>query len=72
MLFLDGVYIDDEDSEGGQRFVPVLNHLQSDITRLTHLICTRIARYLLRTGLIETDAEHSYVSEEGAVSSTNT
>src|SRR5206468_4536037 len=28
MLFLDGVYIDDKDSEGGQRFVPVLNHLQ--------------------------------------------
>ncbi len=63
MLFLDGVYVDDADSEGGQRFVPVYNHTKADITRLAHLISVRIARFLSRTGLIEADAENSYLSE---------
>lgn len=63
MIFLDGVFVDDENSEDDQRFVPVLNHLQSDIIRLTHLMSARIARYLSRAGLIEADAENSYLAE---------
>jgi len=63
MLFLDGVYVDDAKSEGGQRFVPVLNHHVADITRLAHLMSVRIARYLSRMGLIEADAENSYLSD---------
>jgi len=62
MLFLDGVYVDDANSEGGQRFVPVFNHHVADITRLAHLMSVRIARFLSRTGLIEADAENSYLS----------
>ena len=62
MIFLDGVYVDDVDSEGGQRFVPVRKLHVADITRLAHLMSVRIARFLSRTGLIEADAENSYLS----------
>ena len=61
MLFLDGVYVDD--AEGGQRFLQVKKHHVADITRLAHLMSIRIARYLSRTGLIEADAENSYLLE---------
>ena len=63
MLFLDGVYVDDANAKCGQRFVPVLGHRAGDITRLTHLMSLRIARYLSRAGLIEADAENSYLAE---------
>ena len=66
MLFLDGVYVDDANSDSGQRFVPVVNHSKEDITRLAHLMSVRIARYLSRTGLIEADAENSYLSDSSA------
>jgi len=61
-----GVYVDDANSEGGQRFVPVFSHQVADITRLAHLMSVRIARYLSRTGLIEADAENSYLSDSSA------
>src|SRR5205085_3016939 len=62
---LDGVYVDDANANAkcGQRFVPILGHRAGDITRLTHLMSLRIARYLSRAGLIEADAENSYLSE---------
>ena len=66
MLFLDGVYVDDANSDSGQRFVPVVNHSKEDITRLAHHMSVRIARYLSRTGLIEADAENSYLSDLSA------
>jgi hypothetical protein len=63
MLFLDGVYVDDVNSEGGQRFVPVSNHTVADITRLAHNMSVRVARFLARVGLIEADAEAISVVE---------
>ena len=41
MLFLDGVYVDDVNSECGQRFEPVQNHNVADITRLAHNMSVR-------------------------------
>ena len=38
MLFLDGVYVDDSNCKGGQRFIPVVNHLKEDMTKLVHTI----------------------------------
>ena len=63
MLFLDGVYVDDANSDGSQQFVPVSSHQAADIAKLTHQMSLRIARYLSRAGLIEADAENSYLAE---------
>ena len=61
MLFLDGVYIADPKKKDNQKFIPVSNHHAEDITKLVHTISLRIARYLTRAGLIECDAENSYL-----------
>lgn len=63
MLFLDGVHVDDANSEGSQKFISILNHRKEDIARLVHLMSIRIARYLSSAGLIEADAENSYLVE---------
>jgi hypothetical protein len=63
MLFLDGVYVDDASEESHQRFVPVPQHRAADMVNLTHKISLRIARYLERSGLIERDAENSYLAD---------
>ena len=60
MLFLDGVYIDDMES-GKQQFIAVSKHHSEDISRLVHQMSIRIARYLTRAGLIESD-ESGYLS----------
>lgn len=57
------VYIDDSNSADDQRFIPVTSHQAADITKLAYKMSLRIARYLSRSGLIETDAENSYFSE---------
>jgi len=36
MIFLDGVFVDDEDDKSGQRFKPVTQHQASEIVELTH------------------------------------
>jgi len=41
--------------------VPVTYHRVADIANLTHKISLRIARYLERAGIIERDAENSYL-----------
>jgi hypothetical protein len=64
MLFLDGVYIDDEIKEDGQRFKPVTQHQGAEIVALAHKISIRLAGYLARAGLIEGDAESQYLAEE--------
>ena len=61
MLFLDGVFIDDE--KIGQRFQAVTQHQTSEIVGLAHKISVRLARYLERSGLIEGDAESQYLAE---------
>jgi hypothetical protein len=63
MLFLDGVYVDANGENGNQRFVPVFNHRSGDIVNLAHQMSSRIARYLERAGLIESDAETSYLAD---------
>jgi hypothetical protein len=65
MLFLDGVYVDAVNEESGQRFVSVTNHEVGEVVTLTHKIGLRVARYLERVGLIECDAENSYLTESG-------
>lgn len=62
MLFLDGVYVDAADKRDDQRFVSLTHHQASDIIKLTHKISLRLARYLERAGLIEQDAENSYLT----------
>ena len=59
MLFLDGVYIN---SRHGIRFCRVKAPTSNELTQLTHTIAQRVARYLERQGLLERDAEHSYLS----------
>jgi ribosomal protein S27E len=61
MLFLDGVYIDDE--RCGQLFLPV-NLRKTDIVNLTYKISLRLARYLERAGLINSDEENSYLADD--------
>ena len=56
MLFLDGVY-----ARHGLRFRRVNTPSGDELTRLTHTIARRIGRYLERQGLLERDAEHSYL-----------
>ena len=61
MLFLDGVYI------GGKhgssiRFRWVKAPTGDELTRLTHTIAQRIARYLERQGLLERDTGNSYLT----------
>lgn len=63
MLFLDGVFINAKGESAAQRFIPVFNHRSGDMVKLTHKVSSRIARYLERTGLIESDAENSYLAE---------
>lgn len=62
MLFLDGVFIDDE--KNGQRFQAVTQHHTAEIIALTHKISVRLARYLERAGLIEGDTEYQYLADD--------
>ena len=62
VLFLDGVFIDDENN--GQRFKPVTLHQTSEIVELAHKISVRLAGYLERAGLIEGDVESQNLAED--------
>lgn len=59
MLFLDGVYA--EQPDGRLRFHPVKAPTESELGQLTHTLAYRIGRYLERQGLLERDAENSYL-----------
>jgi hypothetical protein len=61
MLFLDGVYIDSE-NESNMRFRWVKAPTSAELTQLTHTIAQRVGRFLERQGLLERDAENSYLS----------
>ena len=61
MLFLDGVYTDDA---GSAQFRWVKAPTTSELNQLTHTIAHRLAQYLERQGLLERDAEHSYLALE--------
>jgi len=76
MLFLDGVYI--ERCNGSSRFrwvsaiAPALPYYtpspalkaptSRELTQLAHTIAHRVGRYLERQGLLERDAENSYLA----------
>jgi len=63
MLFLDGVYIDDA---GSAQFRWVKAPTSGEFNQLAYIIAHRLARYLERQGLLERDAEHSYLALESA------
>ena len=60
MLFLDGVYVDGP--HGLARFRWVKAPTSEELTRLTHTIAQLIGRFLERQGLLERDAENSYLT----------
>ena len=64
MLFLDGVYVGEAGSSAWFRRVKAPT--SAELTQLTHTIAHRLARYLERQGLLERDAEHSYLTLDNA------
>ena len=63
MLFLDGVYVDG--ANGSRiRFRWLKAPTSAELVHLTHAIAQRVGRCLERQGLLERDAENSYVSGE--------
>lgn len=62
-LFLDGVYIDGAHGSP-PRFRWVKAPTPGELTQLAHTIATRIARFLEQQGLLERDAENSYVASD--------
>jgi hypothetical protein len=64
MLFLDGVYVVGADGTL-QRFRPVKAPTTAELTELTHTIAERVGCFLQRQGLLERDAENSYLTGDG-------
>ncbi len=68
LLFLDGVYVDSTDGSS-KRFQWVKAPTSEKLTQLTHTLAQRIGRFLEKKGLLERDAENSYLvldtEEEG-------
>ncbi len=63
MLFLDGVYV--ERPDGSLRFRWVKAPTSAELTALAQPLARRIGRFLERGGLLERDAEISYLTGEG-------
>jgi hypothetical protein len=63
MLFLDGVYVDGADGSN-PRFRWVKAPTSAELNHLTHTIARRVGRFLERQGLLERDAENSYLSSD--------
>lgn len=64
MIFLDGVYVADTPDKFF-RFQKVQTPSIQDLTTLTQQIAKRMAHTLERQGLLEQDAENSYLSWDG-------
>lgn len=62
MLFLDGVYV--AGPHGLARFRWVKAPTTEELTQLAHTIARRVGRYLERQGLLEWDAENSYLASD--------
>ena len=62
MLFLDGVYVDHPN--GTARFCWVKAPTSQELTQLVHTIAHRVGRFLERQGLLERDAENSYLASD--------
>ena len=65
MLFLDGVYV--EGPDGSLRFRWVKAPTSAELARLTKTLALRIGRDLERRGLLERDAENSYLARDDLV-----
>ncbi|EPQ1460259.1 IS91 family transposase, partial [Acinetobacter baumannii] len=68
MLFLDGIYT--EDGHGKQRFHRVKAPTHDELNTLVHTLSHRIARCLEKRGVLERDAENTWLTleeEEGDV-----
>ena len=63
MLFLDGVYVRAPD--GSIRFHRLKAPTVEELQQLLHTLSYRIARFLERRGLLERDAETSYLHLDG-------
>ena len=61
VLFLDGVYVDSAKGSS-TRFRWVKAPTSAELTHLTHTIARRVGRFLERQGLLERDAENSYLA----------
>lgn len=62
MLFLDGVYVDRPN--GSARFRWIKTPTSVELTQLAYTIAHRVGRYLERQGLLERDAENSYLASD--------
>ena len=62
MLFLDGVYV--ERPNGSARFRWIKAPTSAELTQLAYTIAHRVGRYLERQGLLERDAENSYLASD--------
>ncbi len=60
MLSLDGVYVEGSGSTVQFRWVKAPT--DDELSQLTHKIARRISRFLERQGLLERDAENSYLA----------
>ena len=63
MLFLDGVYV--EDDYGKQRFHRVKAPTHQELNALVNTLSHRVARCLEQRGLLERDAENTWLTLEG-------
>ena len=59
MLFLDGVYVD---SANGARFRWIRAPTSVELTQLVHRIARHVGHFLERQGLLERDADNSYLA----------
>ena len=62
MLFLDGVYVDHPN--GTARFRWVKAPTSQELTQRVHTIAHRVGRFLEQQGLLERDAENSYLASD--------
>lgn len=63
MLFVDGIYLDQ--SNQNARFHWVKAPTSAELTHMAHTIAHRVGRFLERQGLLERDAENSYLTSDG-------
>ncbi len=56
------IYVEDNKYGSALRFQWIKSPTGEELARLTHTIAKRIGRYLERQGLLERDAENSYLS----------
>jgi hypothetical protein len=68
MLFLDGAYTSSSNLHP-LRFLRVKAPTKGGLTRLTHTIAQRVARYLERQGLVERDTANVYLTPEAVAAS---